>query len=142
MNKDFIYSTNLLIHTKPAEVWHALTDRETIKKYFFGTEAISDWKVGSPLIFQGEWEGKSYQDKGNILAAEPGRLLQYNYWSGFSGLEDVVENYSLVTYELEPEGEGTKLTLTQKGFASQEALAHADAGWKMVLENLKKLLEL
>ena len=69
--------------------------------------------MGSPLIFQGEWEGKSYQDKGNILASEPGKLLQYNYWSGFSGLEDV-----------------------------EEALAHADAGWKMVLDNLKKLLEL
>ena len=142
INRDLTFTTYLPINASPEKVWHALIDRETIKKYFFGTEAISDWKVGSPLIFQGEWEGKSYQDKGNILAAEPGRLLQYNYWSGFSGLEDVVENYSLVTYELEPEGEGTKLTLTQKGFASQEALAHADAGWKMVLENLKKLLEL
>ena len=142
MNKELNFTTNLLIQAKPAEVWHALTDRETIKKYFFGTEAISDWKVGSPLIFQGEWEGKSYQDKGNILAAEPGKRLQYNYWSGFSGLEDLEENYSLVTYELELEGESTKITLSQKGFASEEALAHADAGWKMVLDNLKKLLEL
>ena len=141
MNKDLIFSTNLLILAKSAEVWDALTDRETIKKYFFGTEAISDWKVGSPLIFRGEWEGKSYQDKGNILVAEPGRRLQYNYWSGFSGLEDREENYSRVTYELDSEGESTKLTLTQEGFASEEALAHADAGWKMVLDNLKKLLE-
>jgi uncharacterized protein YndB with AHSA1/START domain len=142
MNKDLIFSTNLLIHARPAEVWLALTDRETIKKYFFGTEAISDWTVGSPLIFQGEWEDKSYQDKGNILAAEPGRRLQYNYWSGFSGLEDIEGNYSLVTYQLDSEGESTKLTLTQEGFANEEALAHADAGWKMVLDNLKKLLEL
>jgi len=142
MNKELNFTANLLIHAKPAEVWHALTDRETIKKYFFGTDAISDWKVGSPLIFQGEWEGKRYQDKGNILAAEPGRRLQYNYWSGFSGLEDIEENYSLVTYELDLEGESTKITLSQKGFASEEALAHADAGWKMVLDNLKKLLEL
>lgn len=141
MNKDLIFSTNLLIHAKSAEVWHALTDRETIKKYFFGTEAISDWKVGSPLIFQGDYEGKSYQDKGNILASEPGKRLQYNYWSGFSGLEDTEENYSLVTYVLNSEGDSTKITLTQKGFASEEALAHADSGWKMVLENLKQLLE-
>jgi len=142
MNKELNFTTNLLIHSKPAEVWHALTDRETIKKYFFGTEAISDWKVGSPLIFQGEWEGKSYQDKGNILAAEPGKRLQYNYWSGFSGLEDIEENYSLVTYELQADGDYTTLILSQKGFASEQALAHADAGWKMVLDNMKKLLEL
>ena len=142
MNRDLVVEKTIHIHSGPANVWFAITDRETIKKFFFGTEAISDWKVGSSLIFQGEWEGKSYQDKGNILAAEPGRRLQYNYWSGFSGLEDIEENYSLVTYELDSEGESTKITLTQEGFASEEALAHADAGWKMVLDNLKELLEL
>jgi len=113
-----------------------------IKKYFFGTEAISDWKVGSTLIFQGEWEGKSYQDKGNILAAEPGKLLQYDYWSGFSGLEDLKENYSLVTYRLESKKNQTTLSLTQQGFASEEAKAHADAGWEMVLKNLKMELQI
>jgi len=141
MNKNLTFSTKLVILVEPMEVWHALTDRETIKKYFFGTEAISDWKVGSPLVFQGEWEGKTYWDKGNILAVEAGKLLQYNYWSGFSGLEDREENYSLVTYELEADEDSTSLTLTQKGFASKEALAHAEGGWAMVLDNLKKLLE-
>ena len=114
---------------------------EMIKQYFFGTEAISDWKAGSSLIFQGEWEGNSYQDKGNILAAEPGTLLQYNYWSGFSGLEDIPENYSLVTYRLEGDPDHTVLTLTQEGFSGEEAKAHAEGGWAMVLDNLKKLLE-
>ncbi len=76
MNRELSFTTNLLIQAKPTEVWFALTDRETIKKYFFGTEAISEWKVGSTLIFQGEWEGKSYQDKGNILAADPGRFCK------------------------------------------------------------------
>ncbi len=141
MNKELTFTTKLVIKAKTEEVWHALTDRETIKKYFFGTEAISDWKVGSTLIFQGEWEGKSYQDKGNILAAEPGKLLQYDYWSGFSGLEDRAENYSIVTYELRSEGNSTSVFLTQAGFASAEALAHADGGWTMILDNLKKLLE-
>jgi len=76
MIRELNFTTNLLIQAKPTEVWFALTDRETIKKYFFGTEAISEWKVGSTLIFQGEWEGKSYQDKGNILAADPGRFCK------------------------------------------------------------------
>ena len=133
----------MVIQASPDVVWKALTNREIIKKYFFGTEAISDWKVGSSLIFQGEWEGKTYQDKGTILAAEPGKMLQYNYWSGFSGLEDVPENYSLVTYRLSSgtEPDQTTLVLTQEGFAGEEALAHAEGGWTMVLDNLKKLLE-
>ena len=105
------------------EVWEALTDRETIKKYFFGTEAISDWKEGSTLVFRGEWEGKSYEDKGTILEAIPGELLSYSYWSGFSGLEDTSENYSKVSYTLEQTVDGTLLNLEQKGFADEEALA-------------------
>jgi uncharacterized protein YndB with AHSA1/START domain len=78
MDKALKVEKEVVIQAGPDQVWHALTDRESIKKYFFGTEAISDWKVGSSLIFRGEWEGKTYQDKGSILAAEPGRLLQYD----------------------------------------------------------------
>lgn len=141
MNKDLVSTRTILIEASAEGVWRALTDREIIKKYFFGTEAISDWKVGSALIFQGEWEGKTYQDKGNILAAEPGKILQYDYWSGFSGLEDRKENYSLVTYRLESIKNQTTLSLTQEGFASEDGKAHADSGWIMVLENLKNLLE-
>ena len=68
-------------------------------------------------------------------------MLQYCYWSGFSGLEDKPENYSTVTYTLEQEVDGCILNLKQKGFAGEEALAHADGGWTMVLQNLKELLE-
>jgi uncharacterized protein YndB with AHSA1/START domain len=141
MDKSLKVKKVVVIHAGPDAVWSALTDKETIKKYFFGTEAISDWKVGSSLIFQGEWEGKTFQDKGNILAVEPEKLLKYNYWSGFSGLEDVPENYSLVTYRMTSEDNHTILKLTQEGFAGEEAKAHSESGWTMVLNNLKKLLE-
>lgn len=141
MDRALKVEKEVVIVAGPDEVWKALTDKESIKKYFFGTEAISDWQVGSSLIFQGEWEGKTYQDKGTILAAEPGNLLQYNYWSGFSGLEDIPENYSLVTYSLSSDADQTTLTLTQEGFANEEAKSHGEGGWTMVLDNLKKLLE-
>lgn len=84
---------------------------------------------------------KTYKDKGTILEAIPGEVLQYDYWSGFSGLEDKPENYSRVTYTLEQTVDGTILNLKQKGFAGDEALAHAEGGWTMVLQNLKELLE-
>ncbi len=141
MDKALKVEKVVIIQASSDAVWHALTDRETIKQYFFGTEAISDWEKGSSLIFQGEWEGKTYQDKGNILAAEPGKILQYDYWSGFSGLEDVPENYSLVTYRMSSDKSQTTLHLTQEGFANEEAKAHGEGGWTMVLDNLKKLLE-
>ena len=47
----------------------------------------------------------------------------------------------MVNYTLDKSAKGTMLSLTQKGFASEEALAHAEGGWAMVLQNLKDLLE-
>src|SRR4051812_9473220 len=94
--------TSISIQAPPTRVWEALTDPEQIKQYFFGTEAISDWKVGSPLIFKGIWEGKEYVDKGIILELEQNKKLKYNYWSSFSGTEDIPENYAHITYELSP----------------------------------------
>lgn len=141
MIKELEVQKRITINAAPEEVWKAITDPEIVKKYFFGAEVITDWKVGSPLIFQGELEGKPYRDKGTILAVEPERMLQYNYWSGFTGLEDSPENYSVVTYRLIPEDHCTLLILTQVGFASEEAKEHAVGGWEMVLTNMKKLLE-
>lgn len=141
MNHQLEISRTIEIAVSPMLVWKALTDREMVKKYFFGTEAISDWQTGSSLIFRGEWEGKSYEDKGKIHVAVPGKLLVYDYWSGFSGLEDIPENYSMVSYNLDQSGDGTIVNLTQKGFAGEEAQTHAEGGWTMVLQNLKELLE-
>jgi hypothetical protein len=58
-----------------------------------------------------------------------------------SGTEDKPENYQKVGYRLTPEGEGTKLTITQENAKSQEAADHSKKNWEMVLGSLKKLLE-
>ncbi|MCP3931537.1 MAG: SRPBCC domain-containing protein [Bacteroidetes bacterium] len=141
MNKELTVTRILKIKATPAQIWEAITNPEIVKQYFFGTTVLSDWKVGSPIIFQGEWEGKKYRDKGIILAIEAEKHLHYNYWSGFSGLEDKEENYSLITYRLDKKEEHTLLTLTQKGFANEQAKEHSEGGWKMVLDGMKALIE-
>lgn len=123
------------------EVWRGLTDPDMIRQYFFGTNAISDWKKGSSLKFTGEWEGKSYEDKGFILDIQPPKLLKYSYWSAFSGTADAPENYANITYELKKVGDKTLLVITQDGLANEEAVTHSTANWKSVIEGLKKLLE-
>lgn len=124
-----------------SSVWDALVNPVKIKKYLFGTDTHCDWKVGSSLRFTGEWEGKQYEDKGTILAIEPEKLLRYNYWSGFSGTPDVLENYQVVTFKLIPAGNKTLLHLTQQNIRSEEAKAHSEENWKMVLNSLKELVE-
>lgn len=67
MNKNLMVSKSIEINSAAENVWEVLTNPEKIKVYLFGTQTISDWKVGSPIIFQGEYEGHRYKDKGNVL---------------------------------------------------------------------------
>ena len=129
------------INADKSKVWDALINPEIIKQYFFGTETVSDWKTDSEIIFQGEYRGTKYRDKGNILKIESEKILQYNYWSGFSGLEDKEENYSIVTYELNDENGKTRLSLTQENFANEQSKEHADKNWDIVLNQMKEIIE-
>lgn len=129
------------INASLANVWDALINPEKIKQYLFGTNTICDWKIGSSLRFTGEWEGKSYEDKGTILAIEKEKQLSYNYWSNFSGVPDVPENYQIVTFKLEDAHGKTRLHLTQQNILSEETKAHSNENWKMVLNSLKELAE-
>ena len=49
------------INAPPSEVWRSLTDPDRIKEYYLGAEVQTDWQVGSPITFKGEWDGKSYE---------------------------------------------------------------------------------
>lgn len=129
------------IKAPKAKVWKALIDPEQIKKYLFGTNTLCDWKVGSPIRFTGEWEGKAYEDKGTILQIEKEKILKYDYWSSMSGQPDVPENYVVVTYELSEKNGQTIFNLTQENCKSVEAKEHAESNWKMVLNGLKDLAE-
>ena len=129
------------INVPATKVWAALTTPEIIKKYFFGTDAKSDWKVGSPLIYSGSWQGKTYQDKGTILALEPNKLLKHTYWSSMSGVEDKPENYVTVTYELTEKNGKTEISVTQDNIPSEEMKAHSAENWRKVLNGMKELLE-
>ena len=76
MRKELIVKKTINVNTDTSQVWDALTNPDKIKEYLFGTETISDWKVGSPIIFQGEYQGQKYKDKGNILDIKEGQFLQ------------------------------------------------------------------
>ena len=142
MNKNLKVSKSIEINSNVEKVWEALTNPEKIKIYLFGTETITDWKIGSPIIFQGEYEGHKYKDKGNVLENKMYEILKYDYWSGFSGLEDIPENYSIVTYRIENASDNqVKFTWTQEGFANEEGQQHSENGLNGMLEQIKILVE-
>ncbi len=141
MEKDFIAKAEITINAPAAKVWEALTNPDMIKQYLFGTEAVSDFKEGSPITYKGEWQGKKYEDKGVVLKVVPEKLFVSTYWSSMSGKEDKPENYNKVSYELSPAEGGTKVTITQDNNPTEDSKTHSEQNWKMVLEGLKKLLE-
>jgi uncharacterized protein YndB with AHSA1/START domain len=107
----------------------------------FGTHVLSDWKEGGSIIWKGEWQGKTYEDKGVILQYKPGRRIQYTHFSPLSGLPDEPQNYHVVTIELTSEGGRTRVSLTQDNNPTEEARSHSEKNWSMMLEGLKKYLE-
>jgi len=141
MKNTFIAKSTITINAPAAKVWEALTTPALIKQYFFGVDVVTDWKVGSPIIYKGQWQGKSFEDKGKILKFEPEKLLVSTHWSPLSGVPDSPENYHTVTYELSQHGSNTQVTLTQDNNASEEEKADSERNWKMMLDGLKKLLE-
>jgi uncharacterized protein YndB with AHSA1/START domain len=134
-------SAEIVINAPTSAVWEALTKPELIKKYFFGTNTETTWKVGSPIRFHGEYEGKKYEDKGTVLAFEPEKSLQYSYWSSMSGIEDKPENYVTVTYSLSAENGKTKVVITQENIPDEKTKDHSEQNWKKVLVSLKEMIE-
>jgi uncharacterized protein YndB with AHSA1/START domain len=123
------------------KVWEALTDPVQIQQYFLGTNVTTSWKVGDPITYSGEYNGKPYQDKGTILAFDPPGSLKTTHFSPASGLPDVPENYHTVEYKVAEEKQGTTVTIIQGNNSSDDEVEQSTATWHLVLQNLKEFLE-
>jgi len=141
MNNTFTAQAKTIIHAPASKVWDALTKPELIKQYLFGSDVISDWKVGSPITYRGEWQGKPFEDKGEILKVEPEKILVSTHWSPLSGVPYSPENSHTVTYKLNGNGDSTELTIIQDNNANEKEKAESEQNWRTVLDGMKKLLE-
>jgi uncharacterized protein YndB with AHSA1/START domain len=144
-----LVKNNITIHASASKVWDALTNPEQTKKYMFGCETVSDWKVGSDLLWRMQHEGKALiAVKGKIVAIKPGIFLAYTVIDPNSGMEDIPENYLTVTYELSTENGHTLLSVTQGDYSKvadserryKEAYNNGE-GWNPILIEIKKLVE-
>ncbi|MEO8564407.1 MAG: SRPBCC family protein [bacterium] len=135
-----------MIDAPPAAVWKALMTPSEFKQFFFGSDVETDWKVGSPISFRGEWKGKPYEDKGVVKAVDEPKRLAFTHWSALSGMTDSPENYHIVTFDLRPSGAGTEVVLTQTNQNDAEPVtaknrAEYDKNWTTVLAGLKQATE-
>jgi uncharacterized protein YndB with AHSA1/START domain len=130
----------IYIRTTPDRLWHALTDPELTRQYFFGSPARSDWQPGSPYVFAGP-DGSGSMVEGEVLEAEPPRRLVLS-WRATWGPEVADMPASTVTWTIEPVGDSCKLTLQHGGLdPAHPATQGITSTWAQIISSLKSLLE-
>jgi uncharacterized protein YndB with AHSA1/START domain len=142
---------SITINASVQKVWDALVNPAQTKKYMFGCEALSDWKVGSPLVWKGVFDGMELVAvKGKIVSIDRGRSLAYTVIDpNDPNMPDIPENYLTVTYTLSSDNEGrTILSVTQGDYSKvadgqrryMESYNNGE-GWNPILVKIKELVE-
>ena len=122
-------------------VWAALTDPGIIADWMMGARVTTDWQVGSPITWQGEMNGSTYEDKGEVLDVDEPNRLSMTHYSPLMGEADEPENYHQVVYELSGGDGPTTVRLTQDGNDSAEQAEQFSTNWQGMLEALKGSVE-
>jgi uncharacterized protein YndB with AHSA1/START domain len=139
--KDHVAKVSTVIDAPKEQVWDALTDPDAISRYMLGAKVTTDWKEGSPITWEGEWDGRPYQDKGTVREVRPPQILEYSHFSPLVGLPDVPENYHTVRIEVVDVGPATRVTLIQDNNETEETKDHSEGNWKTMLDGLKEVVE-
>lgn len=139
----FQAATSIDVDVSAEGVWRVLVEPDLVARYMHGTAVETDWRPGSSIVWRGEWQGRRYADKGEVLAVDRPRRLAMTHWSPMTGEPDLPANYHHVTYEIEPLGAGrSRLTLTHGNSPSQDAAdAMIENGWRPMLAALKQVAE-
>lgn len=124
----------LVLKTKPSKVWDALTNPIITKKYMFNCEAHSDWKIGSPIVWKGNFQGYESGEKGIILNYIKEKQLKYSSIDPHFGVKDVPENYLHITYDLSEMKGQTELIVTIENFNKDpDRIGHVAKGWDNIV---------
>ena len=129
------------ISASPSQVWNALTDPALIEKYMMGSHVETSWQPGDPITWKGEYDGREYEDHGEVVAVEPQRRLEVTHFSPLTGQEDKPENYHSVEYTLSDRGDRVHVTLRQDNNGSEDEATHSAENWQQMLDGLKELVE-
>jgi len=136
----------IILNAEISTVWDALTKPQWTKRYMFGVEVISDWKVGSPILWKGRLKGdEKIIMKGSIEKIEARKLLQFTTLDLNASCNDVPSNYVKATYELTPNLGKTILSVTQGDYThvtNGAVRCNVDDGsLSLTLNSLKMLFE-
>jgi len=123
-----------------ARVWKALTDVDQMRDWYFDLKEFRP-QIGFEFEFVVEHEGNSYHHLCRVTEVVPQKKIAYTW------RYKCEPGNSLVTIELRPEGEKTRLKLTHTGietFPKTPAYERKnfEAGWTAIIgTELKQFVE-
>ena len=130
------------INSSKEKLWAVLTESEFTKQYMFNCAVESNWEIGSPITWKGNYQGYDAFQKGEILAIKPLELIKYSTFDPNFGLEDISKNYIHVSYLISENGDSIQLTIANETFdGNDERMGHIKQGWEMVLPKIKEVAE-
>src|SRR6185436_10736137 len=106
--------STIFIKAPVQKVWDAITKPELVKQWQYGSDLITDWKVGNDIRFRTEWQGKVFEQWGKVLEIQPNRLVKYSLFAPGPDREDKPENYFIMSYVLTDEDNHIKLQIIQE----------------------------
>ena len=122
------------------KVWRALTDPKDMKQWYFDLEGFKP-EVGFKFEFDAGEEGKKFRHVCEVTEAIVNHKLAYTWrYAGYEG-------ESLVTFELFPEGDNTRIKLTHEGLETFPPLPdfskqNFETGWRSIIgTQLKEFVE-
>jgi uncharacterized protein YndB with AHSA1/START domain len=123
-----------------ARLWKALTDADEMRVWYFDLKEFKP-EVGFEFEFTVEHEGARYHHLCKITEVIPQKKIAYTW--RYAG----EEGDSLVTFELFPEGDKTRLKLTHEGLETFPKLpvyarTNFEKGWTEIIgSSLKQFVE-
>jgi uncharacterized protein YndB with AHSA1/START domain len=115
-------------------VWSALTDADAVSEWLMATERFRP-EVGTRFRMKTEHLSADGWVEAEILELDPPRRMM---WAWF--IAGHVEPTTVI-FELVPEGDGTRLTLTHAGEIDSEIGARLRDGWPSRIELLRRTLD-
>lgn len=134
----FIYVT--FIRTTPEKVFDAITRPEVSRRYWDHENVSDDWRPGSDWQHVKVKETRTVELVGKVIESDPPRRLVIS-WANESQKDDP-DQYSRVTYDIEPKGDMVKLTVSHEELQPGSGMLKGiSEGWPIVLSSMKSFLE-